>query len=94
MPLSIVVTMFEDETPVAWIAMPPRATVVAADGSEIGIAESVLGDKEEDIFHGIVVRRHDGGKLVEIPAARITKITNKHVMTDLTEDDISALHKR
>jgi hypothetical protein len=92
--MSIVVTMFEDETPVAWIAMPARATAVSADGSEIGIAESVLGDKDEDIFHGIVLRRRDGGKLVEIPAARITKITNKHVVTDLTEDDISALHKR
>jgi hypothetical protein len=91
MPLSIVVTMFEDETPVAWIAMPRRATVVAADGSEIGTAESVLGDKTEDIFHGIVVKLHGNGKAYEIPAARIKKMTNKHVVTDLTGDDISAL---
>jgi hypothetical protein len=91
MPLSIVVTMFEDETTVAWIAMPYRAAVVAADGSEIGTAESLLGDENEDIFHGIVVKRREGGKLVEVPAARIKKITNKHVVTDLTEDDISAL---
>jgi hypothetical protein len=93
MPLSIVVSMFEDETPVAWIAMPSRAAVVAADGSEIGVVESVLGDKDEDIFHGIVLRRRGGGKLVEVPAGRIKKITNKHVVTDLTEDDIAALHK-
>jgi hypothetical protein len=92
MSLSIVVTMFEDETPVAWIAMPPRATVVSADGSEIGVVESVLGDKDEDIFHGIVLRRREGGKRVEVPAGRIKKITNKHVVTDLTEDDIAALH--
>ena len=83
--------MFEDETPVAWIAMPHRATVVAADGSEIGTAESVLGDENEDIFHGIVVKLRDGGKHSEIPAARIKKITNKHVVTDLAPSDISAL---
>lgn len=83
--------MFEDETPVAWIAMPHGAAVVAADGSEIGTAESVLGDENEDIFHGIVVKQRDGGKLVEVPAARIKKITNKHVVTDLTDADASAL---
>jgi hypothetical protein len=93
MPLSIVVTMFEDETPVAWIAMPSRATVVSADGSEIGTVESVLGDETEDIFHGIVLKRRDPGKLVEVPAARIKKITNKHVVTDLTVDDIATLQK-
>ena len=83
--------MFEDETPVAWIAMPHRATVVAADGSEIGTAESVLGDETEDIFHGIVVKHHGNGKAFEIPATRIKKMTNKHVVTDLNGDDISAL---
>ena len=83
--------MFEDETTVAWIAMPYRATVVAADGSEIGTAESLLGDENEDIFHGIVVKHREGGKLFEIPAARIMKITNKHVVTDLTASDVSAL---
>lgn len=83
--------MFEDETTVAWIAMPYRATVVAADGSEIGTAESLLGDENEDIFHGIVVKHREGGKLFEIPAARIVKITNKHVVTDLTASDVLAL---
>ncbi|HMJ40649.1 MAG TPA: PRC-barrel domain-containing protein [Verrucomicrobiae bacterium] len=83
--------MFEDETAVAWIAMPYRAPVVAADGSEIGTAESLLGDENEDIFHGIVVKQRQGGKLVEIPATRIAKITDKHVVTDLAEADTSAL---
>jgi sporulation protein YlmC with PRC-barrel domain len=91
MALSIVVSMFEDETAVAWIAMPYRAPVVAADGSEIGTAESLLGDEKEDIFHGIVVKQRQGGKLVEIPATRIAKITDKHVVTDLAEADTSAL---
>jgi hypothetical protein len=87
----IVVVMFEDEIAVAWRAMPYRAPVVAADGSEIGRAESLLGDEEEDIFHGIVVKRKPGGEALEIPAARINKITAKHVVTDLTADDVADL---
>ena len=82
--------MFEDESAVAWIAMPYRAKVVAADDSEIGSAESLLGDEKEDIFHGIVVRR-SGGHLLEIPAARIKKITLVGVVTDLSADDVTAL---
>jgi hypothetical protein len=83
--------MFDDETTVAWRAMPYRAPVVAADGSVIGTAESLLGDEEEDIFHGIVVKSRSGGKSLEIPAARIKKITEKHVVTDLTESEVAGL---
>ncbi len=82
--------MFEDETAVAWKAMPYRAPVVAADGSEIGSAESLLGDEEEDIFHGVAVKSRAKG-LIEIPASRIKKITAKHVITDLSIDDVAAL---
>jgi PRC-barrel domain len=87
----IVVVMFDDETTVAWRAMPYRAPVVAADGSEIGTAESLLGDEEEDIFHGIVIKPRHSGKPLEIPAVRIKKITTKHVVTDLSDDEVQAL---
>jgi PRC-barrel domain len=83
--------MFDDETPVAWQAMPRHAPVVAADGTEIGTAESLLGDQEEDIFHGIVARRKGGGENVEIPARRITRITTRHVITDLGPSEAEAL---
>ncbi len=81
--------MFDQEPAVAWTAMPYRAKVVAADDSEIGSAESLLGDESEDIFHGIVVKR--SGKLFEIPAARIKKITAAGVVTDLSAADVAAL---
>src|SRR3979490_598207 len=61
--------MFDDQTQVAWQAMPNRAPVVAADGSEIGTAESTLGDQSEDIFHGIVVTQPGSGRHLEMPAA-------------------------
>jgi len=83
--------MFEDEQAVAWRARPYRAKVYAMDGTEIGTAESLLGDEEEDIFHGIAVKRHSGGPTAEIPATRIKKITEKGVATDLDSTDVAAL---
>jgi len=83
--------MFEDETPVAWQAVPAHAPVVGADGSEIGIAESVLGDEEQDIFHGIVLRRRPDGEKVELPARRIKKMTSRRVITDLGTGDVGSL---
>ena len=83
--------MFEDETPVAWQAMPANAPVVDVDGEEIATAEAVLGDEDEDIFHGIVARRKHDGQTVEIPALRIKRMTTRHVITDLAPDEAEAL---
>ena len=83
--------MFDDETSVAWRAMPYRVPVVAEDGSDIGSAESLLGDEKEDIFHGIAVRRRADGRLLEIAAARVKKITEKHVVTDIAKSEVAAL---
>jgi len=76
--------------------MPQHAPVMAGDGAEIGTAESVLGDVNEDIFHGLVVRRHDG-QLVEVAAARVKKMTAHHVVTDLDAAEAGTLtpyHRR
>lgn len=83
--------MFEDEPALAWQVMPYRAKVYGADGSEIGTAESLLGDEGADIFHGIALRRSSGGKAVEVAAARIKKITAKGVVTDLDSSEVAAL---
>jgi hypothetical protein len=83
--------MFEDETQVAWKAMPRRAPLLAADQAEIGTAESLLGDEQEDIFHGIVAKLKEGARMVEVPAARVTRITDRRVITDLTLDDVATL---
>ena len=74
--------MSADETQVAWQAMPQHAPVVASDGSHIGITEKLLGDVDEDIFHGVVIRRGDG-EAVEIPARRVKRMTATQVITDL-----------
>ena len=83
--------MLDDEPAVAWMAMPYRAPVYGMDGEKIGTAESLLGDEEADIFHGIAVKLVSGGPTAEIPAVRIKKITQKGVVTDLDSDGVAHL---
>ncbi|HET7419732.1 MAG TPA: hypothetical protein VFL27_05085 [Candidatus Dormibacteraeota bacterium] len=83
--------MFEDETTIAWPATPRHAPVVDAQGHEIGAVSRVLGDESEDIFHGVAMRRVHDGQAVEIPAARIKRITVGHVITDLSSDEVAQL---
>jgi len=82
--------MFDDEAQVAWQAMPVNAPVLASDGTHVGTAERLLGDVDDDIFHGVVVRRGDG-EAVEIPAARVKRMTAKRVITDLEPDEAERL---
>ncbi len=51
-------------------------------GTVIGQTESLLGDEEADIFHGLAVKLSDGGRMLETPAARIPRITNAPVPKD------------
>jgi hypothetical protein len=81
----------EEEREVAWLAMPEKAPVMDEAGDEIGRAEELLGDKEGDIFHGIVVKLARGGHRVEVRADRIPKITTRRVYTDLAADELEHL---
>ena len=80
-----------DEHEVAWLAMPEKAPVMDEAGEEIGRAEQLLGDKEDDIFHGIVVKLSRSGQRVEVRADRIPKITTLRVYTDLAADELEQL---
>jgi len=82
--------VFEDETPVAWQAVPRHTPVFAVDASEIGTTETMRGDQDEDIFHAVVVRR-TGGETVEISAKRVKTMTTRRVVTDLAPAEAAAL---
>lgn len=81
----------DEEREVAWLAMPEKAPVMNEAGEEIGRAEELLGDKEGDIFHGIVVKLSRSGQKVEVRADRIPKITTRRVYTDLAADELEQL---
>lgn len=79
------------EDQVSWRACPYRAPVLDARGGQIGTSESLLGDEEEDIFHGIVVKHSGDHRLLEVPASSVTRITASHVETSLRDDDVARL---
>ncbi len=81
----------DEEREVAWLAMPEKAPVMGKSGEEIGRMEELLGDKEGDIFHGIVLKLARGGHKVEVRADRIPKITTRRVFTDLAADELEHL---
>ncbi len=78
------------EEQLGWRATPYRAPVLDVEGRPFGVAESLLGDDEEDIFHGLAVKTQDG-RLVELAAAHVTRITRSGVHTDLAGADLATL---
>lgn len=81
-------------TPVSWLATPYRGPVLDIDGTVIGTAESLIGDENEDIFHGLAIKPEgpvEGGSYRELPAARITRITTTKIHTDLSAEEAQGL---
>lgn len=79
------------EQQVAWTETPYRAPVLDRSGQRIGTTESLLGDEQEDIFHGIAISGPHHGRPVVVPAAHVTRITSEHVETDLDEAGVAGL---
>src|SRR5260370_14943904 len=75
--------MFEEETPLAWQVMPYRAPVYGSDGTEIGLAESLLGDEAADIFHGFALKRSRNTRTFQIPAVPVQTIIEARGVYDL-----------
>ena len=83
--------MQEPEPSIAWTATPYRAPVLDRAGNQIGRTDSLLGDEQADIFHGIAVRRPEHRRIVEISADHIVRITSTQVHTDLDPAAVSTL---
>ena len=82
----------EQEEAISWLVTPQYAPVLDANRDEIGTVEAMLGDDEDAIFHGVALNLK--GVLtgtVEVPAARVTRITTEAVYTDLQPDEASEL---
>lgn len=47
-------------TPVSWLVLAPGTAVFSADARDVGAVRHVLGDKEEDIFEGLVLELAGG----------------------------------
>jgi hypothetical protein len=82
---------WKDDDPISWKATPYRAPVLDAAGNRVGTAESLLGDENSDIFHGLAVKLSHGGRVVEIPAEQVTRITLSGVQTAIEPAQVADL---
>jgi hypothetical protein len=81
----------EGERQVAWMATPYRAPVVDTAGNPLGTTESLLGDEQADIFHGLAVKLKGKSTIVEISADQVARITTQRVYTTITPDQVDRL---
>jgi uncharacterized protein YrrD len=79
--------------PVSWLLIEPGWKVVAADGSEVGKVEEIVGDTGKDIFNGLAVSTHLLSKAKYVPAERVRQITEGCVELDLGADAIERLNE-
>ncbi|HZB36019.1 MAG TPA: DUF2171 domain-containing protein [Gaiellaceae bacterium] len=77
--------------PVSWFVIEPGWTVVAADGSEVGQVEEVVGDTGTDIFNGLAVSTGVLAKPKYVPAERVAEITDGLVRLDFPTEAIEDL---
>jgi hypothetical protein len=77
--------------PVSWLMIKPGWKVIAADGSEVGRIEEVVGDTGSDIFNGLAVSTGLLTKPKYVPAERVSGITEGEVRVDLRVEHIEHL---
>jgi PRC-barrel domain len=83
----------ENDRTVSWMAIHQDARVIDRDGNDIGRVEAVLGDDEDDIFHGLALDLKGWGGHVELPADRIQRITTDRIYTDLGPNEGDSLEE-
>jgi hypothetical protein len=69
----------------------PGWKVIAADGSEVGRVEEVVGDTGSDIFNGLAVSSGLLAKAKYVPAERVAEISEGEVRLDLSPKAINGL---
>ena len=78
-----------DDTPISWKAIPPNTPVLTSDGQSTGTVTEVLGSRDEDIFHGLIV--HVSGQQRVLTSDCVTSISAAGVVTDHTAAELLAL---
>ena len=81
------------EQPIAWRAIVEDEPVRSGDGEDVGTVYDVVGSKEDDIFHGVVVHLGRLGRRVLVLADDVSLITGSHVDVSLTSAQLHALPK-
>jgi hypothetical protein len=77
--------------PVAWILIEAGWKVLAADGSQVGEVDEVVGDSGADIFDGLAIATSMFGKPRYVPAEQVSEITEGSVRLALTREQVEQL---
>jgi hypothetical protein len=79
----------DEAEPIAWTAIPPHLGVLDADGRVAARVVEVLGSREEDVFHGLVIDVAGAHRV--LLADGISALTTVGVETDRSAADFEAL---
>ena len=77
--------------PVSWLLIEPGWKVVAADGTDVGKVQEIVGDTGKDIFNGLSISTGLLGKPKYVPAERVRLITDGCVELDLADEAVERL---
>lgn len=81
----------DEDQPIAWTAVPVDTPVRSSDGETVGTLSDMLGSRQADIFHGIVVHLGRLGHHVFVSADQVSLLTRAVVGVALTSAEMHAL---
>ena len=76
---------------VSWLAVERGATVVASDGTEVASVDEIAGDRDSDIFSGLVLRLGALEKNRFLSADCVVGIWPRRVEVSVSAAEIRAL---
>jgi hypothetical protein len=79
--------------PVSWLMIEAGWKVLAADGSEVGQVDEVVGDSNADIFDGLAIATSRFGKPRYLPSEQVAEITEGTVRLSLTPAQVEQLQE-
>jgi len=79
--------------PVSWLLIEPGWKVRAANGSEVGEVDEVVGDSNADIFDGLAIATTRFGKPRYVPSEQVAEITEGTVTLSLTPAQVEQLRE-
>jgi hypothetical protein len=81
----------EPEPQVSWKAIERDAAVVSAEGVELARVVEIAGDRNADIFNGLVVTLGPLDAKRYLPAERVTGIWPRRLQVDMTAAELDHL---
>ena len=77
--------------PVSWKVVEPGWEVVAADGSDVGRVDEVVGDLDADIFTGLKILTGLLGKPKYVPSESVGPMEDGRVALTLSSEEVEEL---